>query len=143
MITDNEQYFSDSQAVTASAVSTHTVDLKTNVNDLGVGAQAYLVVLVKETVTAAGSATVDFAYVDDDDPALGSPATLRSTGAIGKAALTAGAVVAIWQLPRNTQRYVGLSYTVATGPLTAGKFSAFVTRNPDQWKGVPDAVTHF
>lgn len=143
MIIDKETQFSDSQAVTVTAVSTDTVDLKTDVNDLGVGNQLWLVVLCKETVTAAGAATVDFAYVDDDNAALASPAVLRATGAIGKASLTAGTVVALWQVPRNTQRYVGMQYTVATGPLTAGKFSAFFTRNPDQWKALPDAVERF
>ena len=31
------------------------------------------------------------------------------------------------------KRYLGVRYTVASGPLTAGKFDAFLTHDVDKW----------
>jgi len=41
--------------------------------------------------------------------------------------LTAGRVPIVIPIPPNiAERYLGLNYTVATGPMTAGKVTAFV-----------------
>ena len=51
------------------------------------------------------------------------------TGAIGKATLVAGYKVFEVPIPFKLQRYAKLVYTVATGPLTAGKFDAWIEMN--------------
>lgn len=130
MIIDRFNEFSDAQAVTASAASTNVVDLKA----LGgiEGKPYYLHIQVPTTVTADGSATVTFALQTDSAEAFGSAVTLWSSAAIGKASLAAGTKVI--RLALNglaLDRYLRVYYTVATGPLTAGKFDAFLSADGD------------
>ena len=64
--------------------------------------------------------------------------TIATTAAIGKATLVAGYQVVIPLPPGVTyERYLGARYTVATGPLTAGAFSFFITDAPQNWNAVP------
>lgn len=91
------------------------------------GAPTFLNILCTETVTADGAATVAFSLRTDTDSAMGSPTTLLSTAAIGKASLTAGSQVFKSALPAGCERYMDVYFTVATGPLTAGKFTAFIS----------------
>lgn len=131
MIIDSQTEYSDEQAVTASAASTNIVDH--GIGDAGVGEPSvYLNIQVDEAVTATGSATVQFALQTDGDSAFGSATTLLQTDAIGKAALTAGTVVAQFKLPVGMERYSRVYYTVATGPLTAGKFSAHLVHDVEK-----------
>lgn len=130
MIIDRYNEFSAGQEVTASAPSTNVVDL------LAAGAieakPMYLHIKVKEGVTASGSATVTFALQTDSDEAFGSADTLWASAAIGKAVLVDGHQVvrlAINGMP--LKRYLRVYYTVATGPLTAGAFSAFLSPDAD------------
>lgn len=127
MITDALLTLSSAQAVTASAVSTNTIDL-TAIRDVGAGEQVEVYFNVDTTVTAAGAATVNFQVITSAAAALTSPTILAQTDAIPKASLTAGVRFAIQvpraQLTEKGQRYLGVQYTVATGPLTAGAFSS-------------------
>lgn len=127
------------QAVTATAVSTNSIDTNPDSigsnqpNDLGRGEPLEIAISVLTTATAAGAATVNFEYVQADDAALTTNVeTLGQTGPIGKATLVAGALVPI-HVPRASplapRRYVGVRYTVATGPLTAGTFVAAIGKN--------------
>jgi hypothetical protein len=121
---------SSNQAVTASAVSTNTIDLSGN-RDIGGGEPLYMLFTVTAAMLAAGAATVTFNVVADDDPALGSPVVVSSTGAIPKADLGIGAQFAVAIQPQAGLglRYVGASYTVANGPLTTGTVTAGIVRN--------------
>jgi len=126
-VLDAKLLFSDKQAITATAVSTKSIDLGIAGRDIGAGAPLYAVVVVDVPFTAAGAATMAISLITDDDSALGSPTTILSTPAIDKAALTAGRVPIVIPIPPNiAERYLGLNYTVATGPMTAGKVTAFV-----------------
>jgi len=137
MIIDKYNEFSDAQAVTASAASTNVVDL------LAAGdAENRLMraqVQVDTAATASGSATVAFVLQTSVDEAFTSPITLASSAAIGKATLVAGYQVfgkGGIRLPSGCKRYVRMYYTVASGPLTAGAFSAFLTNDADS--NLPD-----
>jgi len=121
---------SDEQAITTTAVSTKSIDLGVALRDIGAGEPLYAVVVVDEAFTAAGAATLVIGLITDDDSALGSPTTILSTPAIDKAVLTAGRVPIVIPIPPNiAEQYLGLNYTVATGPMTAGKVTAFVAKD--------------
>lgn len=144
MILDERTEFSDAQAVTASAI-TDVIDLGSTptLRSLQGGEPLYLVISVDESATAAGAATVTFSLESDSTADLNTSATVHwSSSAIGKATLVAGYTVAQVALPltANVERYLGVRYTVATGPLTAGKFSAFLTPVPPVATIYPDAT---
>lgn len=134
--------FSSAQAVTASAISdvkdlgpfyTSTLQSNTTVNLGATGQEVYLVINVTEAATAAGAATVTFSLESDSTADLATSATVHWTSAaIPKATLVAGYNVIKLCLPYGAyERYLGVRYTVATGPLTAGKFDAFLTNAAD------------
>lgn len=123
MYLDKQLMFSEAQAVTVTAASTNVVDLGADRN-VGSGEPLELLVVVDEAAAAAGAATVTIELQTDDNEAFASATTLLSSAAIGKAALTAGSSHFKVQVPEDAERYLRLNYTVATGPLTAGKLTA-------------------
>jgi hypothetical protein len=130
MIIDNLTTLSSAQAVTSSAVSTNTLD--TGGRDIGAGEQLYMHFSVDETVTADGAATVTFQLIGSANADLSSAVVLSQTTAIGKATLVAGYRFAMpipVQVGSTGQRYFGVNYSVATGPLTAGKFTASIVKD--------------
>lgn len=145
MYLDSEAEFSNAQAVTSSAISTNVMDLGATptLRDLGSGTPVYLVIQVDAAATATGAATVTFSLESDSTADLATSATVHiTTAAIGKATLVAGYQVLIQALPleRTYERYLGVRYTVATGPLTGGTFSAFLTLDPQRWTDYPNAI---
>lgn len=148
MLTDALLQLSAAQAVTASAVSTNTIDLGT-ARDLGTGKDLYALFTVDTSVTAAGAATVNFQVISSANANLSSANVISQTDAIGKAELTAGRkpiVVAISPAVLNAlpvgQRYLGVQYTVGTGPLTAGAFTCSIVDSiVDVNKNYPSGFT--
>lgn len=124
MFLDKSHEMSDSQAVTASAASTNVIDLGPVHLSQSYGGDAELLLRVKEAVTAAGAATVNFKLETASDEAFSSPVVLAESGAIGKAALTLNSEHLKIKVPSGADRYLRVYYEVATGPLTAGKFYA-------------------
>lgn len=138
MILDERTEFSDAAAVTASAIS-DVIDLGAGDKPIGAVDGLHLVIQCDTAATAAGAATVQFSLESDSTADLATSATVHwQSAAIGKATLVAGYTVAVVPLPKghNYERYLGVRYTVATGPLTAGKFNAFLTRDPARWAAV-------
>ena len=132
MLTDALLQLSSAQAVTTSAVSTNTVDLS-QARDIGTGNNLFVAITVDVAATAAGAATVNFQVITSAAANLGSPTIIGQTDAIGKAELTLGRKVICIPIPSAVllaqpigQRYLGVQYTVGTGPLTAGSFSAAI-----------------
>lgn len=134
MILDKTNEFSDSQAVTATAISTNVIDINpggaNSTVDIGNGEDVQLVIQVDTAATADGAATVTFSLESSAAAGLTSATVHWTSAAIGKAALTKGAEVARVKLPAGDYKpYLGVRYTVATGPLTAGAFSAFLVKD--------------
>lgn len=136
MIIDKLLQVSDAQAVTASAASTDVIDFGQANPNSGINQITTLAITVDETATAAGAATVTFSVQDSADNS--SFADVAVTAATGKAALPAGAQVLI-QMPVVHRRYVRAYYTVATGPLSAGKFSAQIVTGVQANRAYPDS----
>lgn len=133
MIVDALLQLSEAQAVTSTAVSTNTIDLLQN-RDVGAGNDLYAIFTVDTAATAAGAATVNFQVISSASASLTSPTVLAQTDAIPKTDLTAGRKpIAVRISPQvlNSlpigQRYLGVQYTVGTGPLTAGAFTCYIT----------------
>ncbi|KYK44543.1 hypothetical protein A1D31_14190 [Bradyrhizobium liaoningense] len=132
MIFDRQSLLSDAQAITVTAPSTNVIDLGPIatgiVRDIGKGKQIPLLIQVIEAFTAAGAATLTVTLQVDNDGAFGSPKTVWTSPALALADLVAGKVIIPEYVPRGTdERYMRLNYTVATGPMTAGKITAGVT----------------
>ncbi|ENL0158324.1 hypothetical protein AB3V52_001680 [Escherichia coli] len=132
MITDKLLMFSEAQAVTNTAASTDVIDLGPidgNRRDIGVGYPLEFWVLVNEAATASGEATVNIQLQTSENNSSWS--TIYDSGALAKATLTAGKRVVSAKVPAGVQRYRRVNYSVATGPLTAGKFTASISLDVD------------
>ena len=132
MIFDNQTLLSDAQAITATAASTNILDLgpiKAGlVRDIGKGKQIPLLIQVVEQFAAAGAGTLTVALQVDDNDTFSSPKTVWSSTALALADLKPGKVVIPEYVPRGTdEKFLRLNYTVATGPMTAGRVTAGVT----------------
>lgn len=136
MYIDKFLQVSDAQTVTASAASTDVIDFGQGNPNTGMDDLTKMVITVDEGATAAGAATITFTVQDSADNATW--AHVVSTGAMLKDALGAGQQVVL-PMPTRLRRYCRLSYTVGTGPLTAGKFSAQVVTGVQQNTPYPDS----
>lgn len=140
MILDKQLMVSDAQPVTVTAVSTNFIDtqLASPIRDIGTGEEMRMVVTCGVAALAAGAATVTFELVQADDAAgTVNVEVLAGTGAIGKALIVAGYTALDIVMLRNTRRYIGVRYTVGTGPLTQGTFSAGLLHDSDRQKTYP------
>lgn len=147
MYVDKNLEFSDAQAVTSTAISSNVYDILTKTTggatigadtagntriDIGLGEQdMWLVVQTQTTATDSGSdATLTITLETADNAALSSNNEAVFTSATLAFAdfATAGTRLVAVKLPSYSyRRYLGVRYTVASGPLTAGKFDAFLT----------------
>ena len=144
MYIDKQAEFSDAQAVTATAISTNVMDLISNASgknplrDVGTGQDVYLVITTQAAATDdLSDATLTVTLESDSTVNLAtSPTTHFSTGALAFAAFSpVGSVLAAVKLPAGSyERYLGVRYTVGAGPLTAGKFDAFLTTDVQAWR---------
>jgi len=124
MYTDNNLFMSSAQAVTATAASTKSLDMATALRNVGSGEPIELIVQVQTTADAVGAGTVTVSLDDSADNTTFTPVV---TGpAVGKATLVAGFELLRIRLPATLRRYIQVTYTVGTGPLTAGAFNAFL-----------------
>lgn len=141
MILDKGNLVSSAQAVTSSAGSTDVIDLS-QARAIGDGEELEFFVNVDTAATAAGAATVTFQVQTDDNSAFSSPTTVIQTDAIPKATLVAGYQIKI-PLPDGAtpERYLRLYYSVATGPLTAGAFTAGLVLDVQNSRAYPSGYT--
>jgi hypothetical protein len=125
MILDHELEFSNAQVVTATAPSANVIDLGVG-RGVGIGSEMFLHVSLAEALAASGAATLQIQLQQSVDEAFTSPEVVSDLGTVTKAAGVAG-YEKIFPLPFDlTKRYARLLYTVANGPLTAGKVSSHI-----------------
>lgn len=133
MIFDEQNLFSNEQAITATAASTNYIDLGATgtvpnasaavVRDIGKGVPIPLRVQVVQAFNTLTSLKVD---IEVDDNSSFSSARVVDTQTILLAGLTAGAVFnGLRYIPVGTnERYVRLNYTVTGTAPTLGKITA-------------------
>lgn len=136
MFIDKLLQVSNEQAVTSSAASTDVIDFGQANPNSGLNDNITLAITTDEAATASGSATVTFSIQDSADNSTFTD--VYATAAIAKATLVAGYQVLI-PVPYKLRRYMRVYYTVATGPLTAGKFSAQLVTGVQQNIAQPDS----
>ena len=138
MFIDKELEFSSAQAVTASAASENVID-NSEARDIGMS-DLYAHITVDESVTAAGSATVEFVLQKDSAENFSSAEDVMSTGAFAKADLVAGKQIFI-KIPFHAdKRYLRMNYVVASGPVTAGAFTAAIITGVQKADLYPDGL---
>lgn len=117
MIFDAENLFSKDQAVTATAVSTNSIDL--GPGDHGPSEGISLVVCASDYTD--GSLTVELQTADECEKSgtLTSPVTVANFP-VSADVLKKGGNIVSSRLPHGLKRYVCLAYTVAGGSAPAG-----------------------
>lgn len=137
MFIDKNLQVSNAQAVTDTAASTDVIDFGQTNPNVGMDDRSSMVITVDTSAAAVGAATVMFSVQDSADNA--TFADVAVTAAIAKETLVAGHQIVI-PMPTKLRRYCRVNYTVATGPLTAGAFSAQVVTGIQQNTAYPDAL---
>lgn len=143
MLLDNELVFSSAQAVTASAASTNLYDFGSAGVDVGTGESLYLVISV---VTAAlndssgTDATVTPSIETDDNAAFSSATTAATLPAFSHADAVGTQKIYRLNPGEIAERYMRIFYTVASGPLDAGAFDAFIVKDVHKWVAKANAV---
>lgn len=133
MLFDLQNQFSQQQSVTATAVSTNSIDFGLGEN-IGGGQELYLVMIITTTfVGAAGTITPSLQTAIDT--AFTSPVTVRTFDIF--ATLTPVQTKRVYTLdPINDVglylRYLRLNYTVA-GTLTASGITSFLSFSAYLW----------
>lgn len=118
MITDAQLLLSDAQALSATAVSTNTVDLGnvTPKNEIGAGEPMCVLIGVDVAAdTADGNETYQFTLVQSANADLSSPDVLYATDTtfISRTVLVAGYTLVL-PIPAKmiTKRYIGVRYVL-------------------------------
>ncbi len=115
MILDAQNLLSDAQAITATAVSTNTIDLGNVTPKRGIGAGEPMTLMFQIDVAAdftTGNETYQFDLIQSANADLSSATTLESR-VIAASLLTAGSIHYVPIPPGAiTARYIGANYTV-------------------------------
>ena len=138
-------------AITATAISVNVMDLRQSTS-LALADEAinehdmWWTVLWDTAAAAVGAATVTTTLESDSAVGLGaSPVVHFTTPADPKATLIAGFVQVQTQLPSGARqlykRFLGVRYTVATGPLTAGSALSWLSFDVPRIIAYPIAFT--
>lgn len=121
MLLDQNAVLSDGQQLTATAASTHVIDM----GAAGNAVPGALFAVCRAEETFAGLTKLDVALQTSDTENFATVAVLSSVS-LAAADLTAGKVLLAAPVPMGVKRYMRAYYTV-TGTGTAGKISFFLT----------------
>ena len=142
MFVDKQTEFSNSQAITAAAISTNQYDTNQALSDLGgaLAGGAFLVVQVDVALSGGAATGLTITLESDSTNDLAtSPTVHYSSGVIPSASLVPGTLLVIPLPVGNYEKYLGLRYTPAGGSYAAGSVSAFITNTPQNWRAYPIA----
>lgn len=139
---DNNLVMSDSQAITTTAASTKSIDTQTATRNLGAGEEIDLVINVAVAASSLSASTITFALQDSADNSSFTDVVVGPAVAVATLA-TAGTEVLRITLPRTLRRYIQVNYTVATGPFTAGAYTAYLTDDRQDNVARPSGYTVF
>ncbi|WP_250533977.1 Bbp16 family capsid cement protein [Caballeronia sp. AZ10_KS36] len=147
MILDQQNLFSDAQAITGSANSSNVIDtlpVTTPNTKSGIGDGQDISLFAQVGAAFAGGTSLQIQLVSADDAALTTNATVHyDTGALALAGLTARARLVSVDLPFGKyRRYVGLKYTVV-GTMTAGTITAGLVEDVQTINGTTDYAKGF
>ena len=123
MILDADLLFSNKQAVTTTATSTNEIDL--GVAGDAIGQELTIHVVVDTAFATLTSLTVSLETSTDGS----TWTTVLSGPAVPRASLTKGASIFCVRVPQGLSRYVRLKYTVGGSNATAGKVTAFASKD--------------
>lgn len=127
MLLDKENLLSYKQAITVTADSTHVIDLGPNhhMGYSGHDKPLPMMLAIDEAFTDVGSdATLTVAIKSSNAEAFGSGVYTHYTRTFAFAEiLQTGRMDLGLALPPDVRRYVKATYTVASGPFTAGKLT--------------------
>lgn len=142
MYLDNQNLFSDAQAITAAAASTSTIDLGA-VRDIGTGEPLYVAINVDVAFTDSGSDSTLTVALEGDSSESFTPDGTCDLGVIP--ALSAIGDKFFFRLdPGATPlqyRYIRLKYTPNNGNLTTGSVTAALVHNIEKWKAYAKGYT--
>jgi len=129
MFLDSQLLLSDAQALTATAVSTNTIDTALATNEIGTGEPMALVFVVDTAAdTVSGDETYQFQLIQSANANLSSQDVLLQTDTafITRSYLVAGAKVVI-PIPAGmkTKRYLGARYVLG-GTTPSVTVTAFI-----------------
>jgi hypothetical protein len=142
MILDNELMFSSSQAITAAAGSTNTIDLSA-VRDIGTGEELYLMINVEVAFTDGSSDSTLSVALEGDSTTTFTPdatETLLTIPALAAAGNTYYVRLSPGSGPLQ-YRYIRLLYTPNNGNLTTGTLSAGIVHGIQKATLYADAIT--
>lgn len=123
MIDDKNILTASGTALTATA-SSDVFDTD-GPGDIGISCNPLWIYAVVQTpLTSSGSTTLTVTFETSTDNSTFT--TVMSTAAIPKATLVAGYNILNMPLPVGCNRYVRLTYTVASGPFTGGTVFAAI-----------------
>lgn len=126
MILDKELFFSEAQAVTATASSTNIIDL--GKGDIGVSGPFTLVIDVPTAFTGTGTIVITLSTAATLSAGALSSGTVMATLSPTNAAIKAGGRLYTITLPIGMKRYCDLTYTV-DGTVAAGTFTSYLVLN--------------
>jgi len=146
MILDTQSRFSDAQAVTVTAISTNVIDLRNAATpalvDEGIQDHNWLVVSVGTAFTAGGAGTLTVSLESDSTADLATSPTVHYVSpVIAVASLVVGYELRLKLPSGNYERYLGVRFTVATGPMLTGAINAFITPVPQRNVIYPKSFT--
>lgn len=137
MIIDKLLQVSSSQALTATARSTDTVDLGSD-RDIGPGRPLWL--LVASKVAPGGtSPTIKIAIRTDDNAGFASAAVLAESQTLDAAGFAAGKLVAIG-MPFTNERYLEAYFTLGGTSPSFTVDAWFTDQDPTSWAAMPDGI---
>jgi hypothetical protein len=123
MILDADLVFSNKQAITATAESTNALDLGAAGD--AIGQELTIHVVVDTAFATLTSLTVSLETSTDGS----TWTTVLSGPAVARASLTKGANIFCVRVPQGLSRYVRMKYTVGGSNATAGKVTAFASKD--------------